>query len=406
MTSPSGTPKFRRSARASSLELSEIVQITEAAKARRAEGHDVLSFGTGEPDFLTPDHVIEATYRAMKDEKIWYTPTQGDPALRQAICDDAARQSGFTATPDQVIVSTGAKQTLFNAFIATLDPGDEVIVPAPYWSSYADIIGFVGGTVVPVACSEHDEFALTPAGLEAAITPRTRWLLLNSPGNPSGKLYSKEELQALAEVLRKHPHVWIMSDEIYQHIAYEPFTSFRVAAPDLNDRTLVVNGISKSYAMIGWRIGWGIGPAELVRAMTAAQGQSTSCASSVSQLAAIAALEGPQNILTQRCAAFQERRDVLVSALNNAPLLSCKNPGGAFYVFPSCKETIGKTTPGGQTLKSDADFCEYLLNEFDLAVVPGRAFGTPGYFRMSYAYSMDEIAAGCGRIIEAVKAME
>ncbi len=399
MTKLRAAKSFRRSDSAASLQLSEIVRITESAKAMIASGDNVLSFGTGEPDFPTPPHVIEATYRAMKRGEIVYPPTQGLAQLRQAICDDAQEQTGFSANPDEVIICTGAKQVLFNAFQATLNPADEVILPAPYWTSYADIIGLLGGVTVSVECDA--DLTLTPEVLRAAITPRTRWLLLNSPGNPSGKLYSRDELVALANVLRDFENVWIIADEIYQHIAYEPFCSFRVAARDLADRTLIVNGVSKSYAMIGWRLGWGIGPVELIKAMVAVQGQSTSPASAVSQIAATAALRGPQELLQERCASFQHRRDIVVDALNQVPGLTCRVPGGAFYVYPNCDGVIGLTTADGSKISDDADYCQHVLSSGKVAIVPGRAFGLPAHFRMSYAYAEADLVEGCRRIAAA-----
>ncbi|WP_166417489.1 pyridoxal phosphate-dependent aminotransferase [Cochlodiniinecator piscidefendens] len=393
---------FRRSDRAASLQLSEIVQISEAARGLRAQGLDVLTFGTGEPDFPTPDHVIEGAMNAAKRGETTYPPTQGTPAMRAAIAMDAVRFSGFSPDPAEIIVSTGAKQVLSNAFLATVNPGDEIIMPAPYWTSYADMIDFCEAVLVPVECSGNADFRLTPEQLEDAITDKTRWLMLNTPGNPSGAMYSEADLQSLADVLRKHPHVRIVADEIYQHITYEPFVSFRAAAPDLADRTLIVNGVSKSYAMTGWRLGWGIGPTNLIKAMVAVQGQSTSGASSISQAAAIAALEGPQNLLAERCDAFRERRDYVVDALNNVPGLSCAVPGGAFYVYPDCSGCIGKTTPKGDVITSDADLCAYILNEGLVALVPGRAFGLPGHFRLSYAYSMNDLKTGCARIAAAL----
>jgi aspartate aminotransferase len=392
---------FKRSRRAASLSLSDIVRISEAARALRAEGRDVLTFGTGEPDFPTPSHVIEAAHQAALGGQTSYPPTQGTPELRKAI----AAQAGFDCDPAQVIVSTGAKQVLSNAFSASLDPGDEVIVPAPYWTSYGDIIDFCEARLVPVACSAEEGFLLTPAALEAAITDKTRWLLLNTPGNPSGAMYSGTDLKALAEVLRRHPHVWVIADEIYQHIAYAPFTSFVVAAHDLAERTLIVNGVSKAHAMTGWRLGWGIGPADLVKAMVAVQGQSTSGASSISQAAALAALQGPQDHLPTRNAAFRERRDRVVAALNAMAGIECPEPQGAFYVFPSCKGAIGKRRPDGSVITDDADFCDYILNEANVALVPGRAFGLPGHFRLSYAYAMADLETGLARIGTAVDAL-
>lgn len=393
--------EFRRSRRASHLSLSEIVRISEAARALSAVGRDVLTFGTGEPDFPTPPHVIEAAHRAALNGDTSYPPTQGTPALRQAISDSA----GFAADAGQVIVSTGAKQVIANAFLATLDPGDEVIVPAPYWTSYADILTICEAGLVAPECGARTGFKLTPGALAAAITPKTRWLLLNNPGNPSGALYSRAELQALAEVLRQNPHVWVMADEIYEHIAFAPFTSLRSAAPDLADRTLVVNGVSKAYAMTGWRLGWGIGPVDLIKAMVAVQGTSTSGACSISQAAALAALTGPQDLLADRCAAFRARRDMVVAALNAIPGIDCPPPGGAFYVFPSCAGLIGKRRPTGEVLMTDADICDYILTAEAVALVPGRAFGLPGHFRLSYAYSTADLTEGLTRIARAVAAL-
>jgi len=393
--------EFRRSRRASQLALSEIVRISEAARALRSEGRDVLTFGTGEPDFPTPAHVVEAAHQAALRGDTSYPPTQGTPALRGAI----AAAAGFDAEAAQVVVSTGAKQVIANAFLATLDPGDEVIVPAPYWTSYADILTICEAGMVAPQCGADTGFKLTPQALAAAITPKTRWLLLNNPGNPSGGLYSEAELQALAEVLRAHPHVWVMADEIYEHISFAPFTSFRNAAPDLAARSLVVNGASKAYAMTGWRLGWGIGPVALIKAMVAVQGTSTSGASSISQAAALAALTGPQDLLAERCDAFRARRDMVVAGLNAIPGIDCPVPGGAFYVYPSCTGLIGKRRPSGEGLESDADVCDYILNEVAVALVPGRAFGLPGHFRLSYAYATDDLTEGLTRIARAVAAL-
>lgn len=392
---------FRRAQRAAALSLSEIVRISEAARALQAKGKPVLTFGTGEPDFPTPPHVIEAAHQAALAGQTTYTPTQGIPALRQAIAD----QAGFDCDPAQVIVSTGAKQVLSNAFMATLDPGDEVILPAPFWTSYGDMFTLCGAKQVVVETSADTGFLLTPQALEAAITDKTRWLLLNTPGNPSGAMYSSAQLAALAQVLRRHPHVWVIADEIYQHIAYRPFASFVAAAPDLAERTLIVNGVSKAHAMTGWRLGWGIGPVDLIKAMVAVQGQSTSGASSISQAAALAALTGPQDHLTSRCAEFQARRDRVVDALNAMPGITCPTPEGAFYVFPSCAGTLGRKRPDGRTIETDADLCDYLLNDALVALVPGRAFGLPGHFRLSYAYSTENLTEGLARIARALDAL-
>ncbi len=395
-----------RSDRAASLQLSEIVKISEAARARQAEGHPVLTFGTGEPDFKTPENVIAAAHKAALAGDTGYPPTAGKPALRDAIAMDAERFCGFRPEIAEIMVSTGAKQVIHNAFAATVNPGDEVIMPAPYWTSYADIVDFCQGNMVTVPCGADQGFRLTPDALEAAITDKTRWLMLNTPGNPSGAMYSGEDLEALAEVLRKHPHVWVIADEIYMHVTYAPFTSFRKAAPDLADRTLIVNGVSKSYAMTGWRLGWGIGPVELIKAMTAIQGQCTSGASSISQAAALEALTGPQNLLAERCDAFRARRDMVVDALNAVDGITCEVPGGAFYVYPNCEGLFGRMTSGGKLIENDADVCEYILNEGNVALVPGRAFGLPGHFRLSYAYSDADLTEGCARIARAVNELK
>ncbi len=392
-----GTPKrdhavFRRASRISQIEISEIVQISEAAGALRAAGHDVLSLGTGEPDFPTPDHVIAAAHDAALAGETKYTPTKGTVKVRKAI----AELAGIGV--DEVIVSTGAKQVLSNLMLASLNPGDEVICPAPYWTSYRDIVAFAGGCVVEVPCPATQGFKITPEQLDKAITPSTRWLLINSPSNPSGAVYSAEELQALGDVLNAHPHVWIASDEIYQHIAYVACPSVRDVLPDLADRTVIINGVSKAFAMTGWRIGWAVGPAAVVNAMTAVQGQSTSGASSISQAAALAALTGTQDLLATRRDAFQKRRDLVVSAIADNPLLGCASPDGAFYAFASCEAALGLETPSGTVIDDDAVFCRYVLETQGLALVPGRAFSMPGYFRLSYAYSEAELNDGLARL--------
>jgi aspartate aminotransferase len=399
---------FRKSQRLEGIQLSEIVRLSEASRQRRAEGADVIALSTGEPDFPTPEHVVEAAYAAMKQGQTNYPPTAGTSELRNQICHTASRagESSFSPDPANVIVSTGAKQVISNAFLASLNAGDEVIIPAPYWTSYPDMVALAGGLSVSVVCSAEQDFKLKPQQLLEAITPTTRWLMLNSPSNPSGAMYSSAELEALAEVLRAHPHVWILTDEIYQHIAYREFSSFLQAAPDLSDRTLLVNGVSKAYSMTGWRIGWGIGPKALISAMISVQGQTTSGACSISQAAAVAALQGPQAILAERCEQFKARRDLVVDCLNKSSHICCPTPDGAFYVFPSCEEALGLSTPSGQTLQTDADFCLYLLESEDVTVVPGRAFGLPGHFRMSYAYSEPELEEGCRRISRAVNTLK
>ena len=405
MTTEPATPVFSRSDRAGAVKLSEIVQISETVQARKTAGEDILSFGTGEPDFPTPENIIKAAQAAMLEGKTTYPPTQGTPALRKAIAENAPCHPNAKPDPSEVIVCTGAKQVLANAFLATLNTDDEVIVPAPYWTSYADIIAFCQATIVPVACTVESEFKLSAAQFAAAITPKTKWLLLNSPGNPSGALYTEDELAALANVLRANPHVWVLADEIYQYISYNTFTSFREIAPDLVNRMLIVNGVSKAYAMTGWRLGWGIGPLEIIETMVGVQGQSTSGASSISQAAALAAVTGPQQVLTERLASFKDRRDYMITALNETGRLDCLTPGGAFYVFPSCAKTFGLKTPNGTKIANDAEFCAYILADAGVALVPGRAFGLSGHFRLSYAYAMADLKEGCSRIAKAIAAL-
>lgn len=389
---------LRPARRMASIGLSEIVQVSEAAAALKAAGRDVISLGTGEPDFPTPPHVIAAAHAAALAGETKYTATQGTLALRRAIATACARDNGYTAAPTEIIVSTGAKQVIFNAFFATLDAGDEVIIAAPYWTSYSDMVTICGGVAKILPTTAADGFRLRPEALAAAITPRSRWLLLNSPGNPSGAVLTAADQAALAEVLRAHPHVAVLSDEIYQHICYTPFTSFRNVAPDLADRTLVVNGVSKFASMTGWRLGWGIGPAPLIKTMAEVQGQVTSGASSISQAAAIAALLGPQDYIAPRREAFRKRRDLVVAALNATGRLHCPLPDGAFYVYADCTPCFGLTTAAGVTLADDAAFCAQLLAQEGVAVVPGRAFGLPGHFRLSYAYDEASLTRACTAI--------
>lgn len=391
---------FERADRIANIALSEIVQLSEQANVLRAAGQNVLSLGTGEPDFPTPPHVIEAAHQAAQNGETRYPPTAGTAALRAAIAETG------TCDAKNVIVSTGAKQVIANAFTASLNPGDEVVVPAPYWTSYTDVIGMFGGTPVIVRPQAGQRFKITPEQLEAAITPRTKWLLLNTPSNPSGMIYTADELAALGEVLYRHPHVWLMADEIYQHIAYVPYVSVTDVLPQLSERMLVINGTSKAHSMTGWRIGWGMGPIELIRAMTTVQGQITSGACSVSQAAALAALTGPQDHLQVRRAAFNARRDMVLDRVNKIPGLYAECPDGAFYLFPSCAGLLGSKTPDGSTLRSDADFCAHVLAQTGLVIVPGRAFGLPGYFRLSYAYGDAELSDAMTRLAKAVDQLE
>ena len=345
---------FRRSDRVAGIELSEIVQITERAAALKAMGRDVVALSTGEPDFPTPPHVIEAAHQAALAGKTRYTATAGTADLRAAIAADAGWGS--------VIVSTGAKQVIANAMLATLNPGDQVVIPAPYWTSYSDIVSLAGGVPVVVACGADQGFKLSPEALEAALTPQTRWLMLNAPSNPTGAIYSVPEMRALAEVLSRHPQVWVLSDEIYEHLNFIPFTRFADAVPGLRDRLLTVNGVAKAWSMTGWRIGWGIGPAPLIAAMGAVQGQLTSGANSLAQAAALAALTGPSDLLDTRRQVLRARRDRVVAALNAMPGVDCPMPDGAFYVFPRL------TLPGQP---DDAALCHWLLEAHGLALSGG-----------------------------------
>lgn len=376
------------------IEISEIVQITERAAQLRTEGHDIVALSTGEPDFPTPRFVIEAAHAAALDGQTRYPATAGTPALRDAI----AGLNGVTRP--QVIVSTGAKQVLANAMLATLDPGDEVVIPTPYWTSYSDIVAMAGGTAVTVRCPMAAGFKLTPEALRAAITPRTRWLMLNSPSNPSGAIYSADEIRALAMVLADHPQVGVLSDEIYEHLSFVPFVPFLQAAPELAGRTLIVNGVSKAWSMTGWRIGWGIGPAPLIAAMTAVQGQTTSGASSISQAAALAALNGDTALLGERLAVLAARRRMIVAGLNALPGITCPDPDGAFYVFPNI---VGMMRAGGFATCTDA--CAWLLDTAHVAIVPGAAFGLPGHARISFAYGEADLNAGLARIAAALETL-
>lgn len=405
-TSP-GLAAFRRAERVSAIEISEIVQVSEAARRKQAAGEKVISLGTGEPDFDTPDYVKQAAVEAIWAGDTKYPATKGNPGLIEAIQGKFSRENDLTFQANEIIVSAGAKQILFNAFMATLSPGDEVVVPTPFWTTYLDMVTVCGGVARAAHSLEENGFKLTPEQLEAAITPRTRWLLLNTPSNPSGAVYSIAEMRAIGAVLDRHPHVWLMVDEIYEHIVFssEGFQSALKTLPHLAGRMLVVNGVSKAYAMTGWRLGYGAGPADLIKAMAVVQGQSTSGACSISQAAARAALNGNQDFLVERCASFRERRDMMVSALNQSSGLSCGMPDGAFYLFPSCKGVFGQKTPSGRLIETDADFCSYVLEDHGIALVPGRAFGVPGYFRLSYAYSRElleqaaaAIRAACGTL--------
>ncbi|EBA14720.1 aspartate aminotransferase b protein [Roseobacter sp. SK209-2-6] len=400
--------RFRKASRIETIQVSEILQIGARAAELRKQGRSVIVLGAGEPDFDTPDHIKEASIEAIWAGETKYTPLGGTLELKYAIQKKFSRDHALDYALDEIIVSAGAKQILYNAFMASLEPGDEVIVPTPFWASYVDIVALAGGKPVLLPCSEENGFRLTAGQLESAITPRTRWVLFNSPSNPSGAAYSAADYTPLLEVLKAHPDVWIMADDMYEHMTYDGFEFATPASvmPELKCRCLTINGVSKAYAMTGWRIGYAGGPKELISAMAVIQGQSTSCASSVSQAAATAALNGPQDFLNTRRASFKKRRDLVVEGLNKIPGLSCPNPEGAFYTFASCSGLIGKTTPAGAVLNSDADFCTYVLEAQDVAIVPGRTFGLSPFFRISYATSEAELEEALSRIAKAVAALE
>jgi aspartate aminotransferase len=393
--------------RLSRIKPSPTLAATDRARALKAAGKDIIGLSAGEPDFDTPANIRAAAKAAIDKGDTRYTDTGGTMALREAISAKFKRENGLDYAPGQIIVSTGGKQVLFNALMATLDPGDEVLIPAPYWVTYPDIVALAEATPVAVACPAEHGFKLRPADLEAAITPRTKWLILNSPSNPSGAAYTKAELRALADVLLRHPQVWILTDDMYEHVLYDDFAFATIAQvePKLYPRTLTLNGVSKAYCMTGWRIGYAGGPRELIAAMTMLQSQSTSNPSSVSQAASVEALNGPQDFIPKHNAIFKERRDLVVSMLNQANGLHCPKPDGAFYVYPSCRGAIGKRTQEGKTIADDTDFIGYLLDTEGVAVVQGAAFGLSPHFRISYATSTDVLEKACQRIQRACAAL-
>ena len=379
---------------------SPTIAMTGLARQLAAEGRDIISLSAGEPDFDTPVHIREAAKAAIDAGHTRYTAVDGIPALKQAVCDKFARENGLDYAPDQVTVGTGGKQVLYNALMATLNPGDEVIVPAPYWVSYPDMVTLAGGTPVIVAAEIGTGFRITPDQLEAAITPRTKWVILNSPSNPSGAGYGRAEMAALTDVLMRHPHVWVLADDIYEHLVFDEFRFVTPAQvePGLKDRTLTMNGVSKAYAMTGWRIGYGAGPVDLIRAMGTIQSQSTSNPCSISQYAALAALTGPQDYVTDSRAVFQRRRDLVVAGLNQCEGIVCPTPQGAFYVYPSIAGLIGRHTPRGTRIADDRSFAMELLDATGVAVVFGEAFGLSPHFRISYAASDAQLAEAVSRI--------
>jgi len=379
---------------------SPTIAVTTKAAELKAEGRDVIGLGAGEPDFDTPQNIKEAAKAAIDAGKTKYTAVDGIAELKAAICAKFKRDNGLDYTPAQVTIGTGGKQVLYNALMATLNPGDEVVIPAPYWVSYPDMVLLAGGEPVVAKASAETAYKLTPEALEAAITPKTRWLIFNSPSNPTGAGYTNDELKALTDVLMRHPHVWVMSDDMYEHLVYDDFTFCTPAEvePALHDRTLTVNGVSKAYAMTGWRIGYAAGPVELIKAMGKIQSQSTSNPCSVSQWAAVEALTGPQDYIAENNKVFQRRRDLVVEMLNAAEGIECPVPEGAFYVYPSIKGCIGKTSEAGTMIADDEAFATALLEEKGVAVVFGAAFGVSPCFRVSYATSDEALREACGRI--------
>lgn len=395
---------IRLSPRLSRIRMSPSTLAAQRVRDLRAAGRDIVGLTIGEPDFETPAHVKAAVVDALARNETRYPPIAGIPLLREAVRRKFIRDNGLDYTVDQIMVGTGSKQILFNVFQATLAAGDEVIIPAPYWISYLDMTLVADGTPVTVDCSMDNGFKITPAQLEAAITPRTRWLMINSPGNPSGAIYSRGELLALAEVLRRHPQVWILSDDIYEHLRFDgvEFCTMAQVAPDLAERTLTVNGVSKAYAMTGFRLGFAAGPRELINGMIKMQSQSTAGVNTLSQWAAVAALEGPQEFLAAHAAAYQQRRDGMLDILDRVPGISCDRPQGAFYLFPRIEGLLGRRTPQGQVLETEQDVVIYMLEYAGVAVVQGGAYGLSPHLRISIAYDMESVIEGGRRIAAAV----
>jgi len=380
---------------------SPTLAVTQKAKELKAAGKDVIGLGAGEPDFDTPENIKQAAIDAINRGETKYTAVDGTPKLKKAIVEKFRRENKLNYDLNQISVGTGGKQIIYNAMVATVNQGDEVIIPAPYWVSYPDIVLLAGGNPIIIKCSENENFKIIPEKLKASITAKTKWLILNSPSNPTGSCYSEKEIKSLAKVLIENKQVHILSDDIYEHIVYGDFNFFTIAQiKELKDRTLTMNGVSKSYAMTGWRIGYGAGPKEIIKAMAKIQSQSTTNPSSISQAAAVEALNGTQNFITERSKAFQKRRDFVVKSLNEIKGLNCLNPDGAFYVFPNCSKLLNKKDKKGKSLKTDSDFVESLLENNGVAVVQGSAFGLEGYFRISYATSMQNLKNALKKISE------
>ncbi|MDB5409674.1 MAG: aatA [Rhodospirillales bacterium] len=393
--------------RLSRIQPSPTLAVTSKVSELKAAGRHIIGLGAGEPDFDTPAHIQEAAIAAMRRGETRYTVVDGSPALKAAICAKFKRENDLDYKPNQISVGSGGKQVLFNALMATIDAGDEVVIPAPYWVTYPDIVSLCEGVPVIVNCPQNHGFKLLPEDLDAAITPRTKWLILNSPSNPTGAAYTAAELRALADVMLKHPHVWILTDDMYEHLVYDDFkfTTIAQIEPRLYERTLTLNGVSKAYCMTGWRIGYAGGPVPLIKAMSTLQSQSTSNPNSIAQAASVEALNGPQDFIAKHNAVFKERRDLVVEMLNKVPGLHCPTPEGAFYVYPSCAGAIGRTTPQGKTIANDGDFVEYLLEAEGVAVVQGVAFGLSPHFRISYATSTADLTEACTRIQRACAAL-
>jgi aspartate aminotransferase len=379
---------------------SATIAISTKAMALKAEGRDIIGLSAGEPDFDTPDNIKEAAIAAIRRGETKYTAVDGLPELKKAVAAKFKRENGLDYKPSQVTVGTGGKQVLFNALMATVNPGDEVVIPAPYWVSYPDIVMLAGGKPVFVPTTEEHGFKLQAEDLERAITPRTKWFIFNSPSNPSGAAYTRDELKKVTDVLVRHPHVWVLTDDMYEHLVYDDFkfTTPAQVEPSLYERTLTMNGVSKAYCMTGWRIGYGAAPEVLIKAISKLQSQSTSNPSSIAQWAAVEALNGPQDFIAKNNAVFKERRDLVVSMLNQTKGLSCPTPEGAFYVYPSCAGAIGRKAPSGNTIKTDEDFVTELLAAEGVAAVHGAAFGTSPFFRISYATATETLEDACRRI--------
>ncbi len=378
---------------------SPTIAVTQKARELKAAGKDVIGLGAGEPDFDTPDNIKEAAIKAIRDGDTKYTAVDGTPVLKKAIVDKFKRENNLDYDLDQITVGAGGKHVIYNAMMATLNEGDEVIVPAPYWVSYPDMVLLAGGTPIILECDEKQGFKLSPSELDKAITPKTKWIILNSPSNPTGACYSESDILELSKILIKHSHVYILSDDIYEHVVYEGFKFFTIAQiKELKDRVLTMNGVSKAYSMTGWRIGYAAGPKDIIKAIAKIQSQSTTNPSSISQAAAVEALNGKQDFIKERAKSFQERRDFVVSSLNQIEGIECLNPDGAFYVFPSCKALIGKKDPNGNVINNDTDFVKSLLEHSGIAVVQGSAFGLEGFFRISYATSMENLKKALEKI--------